>query len=52
MILYIYGLEDLRVIAQVEGDTNDECEKEAERLNYDTDELGWTYLEPSAQGYY
>ncbi|MDR3631492.1 MAG: hypothetical protein P4L42_14270 [Desulfocapsaceae bacterium] len=44
MELYVYDTETLRVLAIIEGNTNEECERKAEAFGYrGCDGIGWTY---------
>lgn len=43
MTLYVYEVETMMVVEEIEGRTNRECEAVAEEKYYDTDKYGWTY---------
>jgi hypothetical protein len=44
MKLYIYNQESMEVVAIVNGESNDECERKAEDANYyPSDDIAWTY---------
>lgn len=43
MTLYIYDVDTMQMVEEIEGSTNRECEAIAEEKYYDTDVYGWTY---------
>ena len=43
MKLYIYNQKNSEVVVIVNGETNEECESKAAKLNYDLDLYGWSY---------
>ena len=43
MTLYVYSEETKEVIAKINGESNQDCEKAAEENGYTDETIGWTY---------
>ena len=43
MKLYVYEVDALKIVAEIEGEDNYECEDKAFDQYPDTDTYGWTY---------
>ena len=43
MKLYVYEVDTLKIVAEIEGEDNYDCESKALDMYPDTDAYGWTY---------